>query len=196
MPRDPRQLNKARNAELARIHATSKQLGLDDDTYRAMLREVAGASSAADLDAAGRRRVLDHLGKLGTPYKGKPKNMHKLPGEVDKIEALLADMGLAWAYADAIAQRMWGIPRMAWVRDQEKVRAILAALDAEHQKRSNLETIDRWLLQLGRDREWLELVLWKGAAPKGWERRRATLKAVVAWLAPQVPDKTEGASHG
>jgi phage gp16-like protein len=41
MPSDGR-----RNAELAAIHTAKRQLRLDDDTYRAMLRNLTGCSSA------------------------------------------------------------------------------------------------------------------------------------------------------
>ncbi len=57
-----------RRTELAKIHITASQLGLkskvDDSLYREMLANVGGVSSAADLDAAGRRKVLEHLDSL------------------------------------------------------------------------------------------------------------------------------------
>jgi phage gp16-like protein len=52
---------RRRLRDLALIHLAKGQLGLDEDTYRAMLRGVAGVDSAGDLDAAGRARVLEHL---------------------------------------------------------------------------------------------------------------------------------------
>lgn len=56
-----------RNIELGKIHIGATALGLirsggaDKDGYYAMLQAVAGVASAADLDEAGRRKVLDHL---------------------------------------------------------------------------------------------------------------------------------------
>ena len=44
-----------RNSELGKIHIGKKQLFDDDGDYRDMLQSVAGVSSAADLDEAGRR---------------------------------------------------------------------------------------------------------------------------------------------
>ncbi|MBN8479499.1 MAG: regulatory protein GemA [Burkholderiales bacterium] len=71
-----------RSNELAKIHIAKAQLGLDDDTYRAMLWTVARVRSAKDLDAGGREAVLLHLRGCGwkdtapaggTPYrKGTP----------------------------------------------------------------------------------------------------------------------------
>lgn len=43
---------------LAAIHVAKKQLDLDEDDYRAMLRAEAGVASARDLDEAGARRVM------------------------------------------------------------------------------------------------------------------------------------------
>lgn len=43
---------------LAAIHVAKKQLDLDDDDYRAMLRSEGGVASARDLDDAGARRVM------------------------------------------------------------------------------------------------------------------------------------------
>lgn len=53
--------NKIKQSELAKIHIAKKQLGLDDDTYRAMLKQVAGVISAKDLTAQGRTNVPYHL---------------------------------------------------------------------------------------------------------------------------------------
>jgi phage gp16-like protein len=56
---------RRRLRDLALIHLAKAQLGLDDDTYHAMLRATAGVASAADLNAAGRARVLEHLRSRG-----------------------------------------------------------------------------------------------------------------------------------
>src|SRR4051794_22321687 len=79
--RDPRK------AELAKIHIAAEQLGMDthdkdeNSEYRSMLWTVGRVRSAANLDAAGRARVLDHLkaigfkARRGRPHPGKPHNM-------------------------------------------------------------------------------------------------------------------------
>jgi len=60
-----------RQKELGAIHIAAKQLGLDRDAYEAMLWTVARVRSAADLDWAGRKRVLDHLAACGARIGGK-----------------------------------------------------------------------------------------------------------------------------
>lgn len=128
-----------RAAELARIHCAKRDLGLDDETYRALLEQVAGQRSAAELDAAGRRAVLDHLTNLlkrsGRPtYRRRPTNMRHKP-MLTKIEAYLAEAGRPWSYADAIAKRQCGVERVQWCTD-EQLRAIIAALYRDAQRRS------------------------------------------------------------
>lgn len=54
-----------RRRELGLIHMAKANLALADDSYRAILARVAGVGSAADLDAAGRARVLAHFKSLG-----------------------------------------------------------------------------------------------------------------------------------
>lgn len=132
-------INKYRKSDLAKIHLAKKELGMDDETYRAMLQSVAGVTSAKDLDAEARRKVLDHLRSCGmkfkrssTPrYPGKPHNMD---AQLEKIEALLADMNLPWSYADAMAKRMYKVDRIAWLKDQKQYQGIITALVKKQKK--------------------------------------------------------------
>lgn len=56
-----------RQADLAKIHIAKKDLALDDETYRYVIREVggAGSGSSADLTSLGRARVLQHFKSKG-----------------------------------------------------------------------------------------------------------------------------------
>lgn len=60
-------------AKLAVIHVAKKQLDLDEDDYRAMLRSEAGVDSARDLDEAGARRVMLWFENHGFKRDGKAK---------------------------------------------------------------------------------------------------------------------------
>lgn len=66
-----------RNRELGLIHAAAERQGLDEETYRALLDQVAGVRSAADLDAAGRVAVLR---RLGVRYRRHPRPTLPLSG--------------------------------------------------------------------------------------------------------------------
>ncbi len=58
--------DKYRAKELAKIHATVKSLGLDDETYRAILMEHTRQDSDKSLDRKQRQRVIEHLNHLST----------------------------------------------------------------------------------------------------------------------------------
>nr|WP_064249135.1 regulatory protein GemA [Rhizobium leguminosarum]OAP91270.1 hypothetical protein A4U53_27805 [Rhizobium leguminosarum] len=49
------------SSSIAAIHVAKKQLGLDDDTYRAKLARITGKSSAKDMTEAERQKVLTVL---------------------------------------------------------------------------------------------------------------------------------------
>lgn len=140
--------NNRRNGQLAAIHVCANQLGLDREAYEAVLQRVTGKASSADMDADERHAVLKELRRLGAPqparrtprgrtkpgqYPGRPQNIDREP-MLKKVEQLLAEMGAAWSYADAIARQMFGIERVAWLRKPSQLRAIIAALDARHRK--------------------------------------------------------------
>lgn len=128
--------DSTRTRELAMIHVAKKQLGLDDETYRAMLWTVARVRSSAALDFAGRKNVLDHMKARGfksAPGKrgreGRPHNMEgsERSPQLKKVEALLADAGRPWSYADGIAKRMFQVDRVAFC-DGAQLQAIIAAM--------------------------------------------------------------------
>jgi phage gp16-like protein len=130
---------RRRRAELAKIHLQAKELGLDTDTYRDVLRLVAGVDSAADLDASGRRRVIEHFNaKLGVASAHRTEAPHNLAGKplLAKIEALLADGDKPWSYAEALARRICRRDRLAFCSDVE-LRKIIAALSYDQQRRAS-----------------------------------------------------------
>lgn len=107
-----------RRRELALIHQAKTALGLDDDTYRALLERLTGKRSAADLDWRGRKLVLDHLKAQGARPKSKarPVAPEKAP-LVAKIRAQLINHPtgrLPDSYADGIAKQMFGVDNYTW----------------------------------------------------------------------------------
>lgn len=141
-----------RNTDLAKIHLAKKDLQIDDDQYRDILWTLCRVKTSADLDAYGRAKVLQYFRQLG--WKSKPpKNRGRKPGTLErepylqKIGALLADMGLSWTYAESIAWRVTGgkgqqptseqpgVEKLEWVKQQRHFRAIVTALVKEQHKR-------------------------------------------------------------
>jgi len=104
-----------RQTELAKIHIACKDLGLDEDTYRQVIREVGkvGSGSSKDLSAAGRGRVLAHFISKG--WKPKPrKNKAKSPqmasedlvALIPRIWTAMVDAGVVKS-SDPTALRTW-----------------------------------------------------------------------------------------
>jgi|SRR5579863_3924808 len=57
--------DERRRAELAAIHMRTAALGIEGDDYRAFLKRITGAESAAGMDGRQRGAVLDELRRLG-----------------------------------------------------------------------------------------------------------------------------------
>lgn len=126
-----------RNNALAQIHIAKAQLGLDDETYRAMLWGVARVTTAADLDHAGRAKVLAHLKASGFKDRraGKPRPAPDRAAQMSKIEALLADAGREWAYAHGMAKRMFAIERLEFCTP-DHLQRLIAALVYDQKRRA------------------------------------------------------------
>jgi phage gp16-like protein len=128
-----------RKNDLAKIHIAIKDLGMDDDAYRAMLWTVARVRSAKDLDAHGRSKVLHHLRSVGWRPKRRrdPGNVKSdRDALVGKIKAQLTDLKLPWKYADAIAMRMHSVNSVRFA-NPEQLRDIVAALAYEQRRQAD-----------------------------------------------------------
>lgn len=127
---------------LAKIHIAKAQLGLDDETYRSLLARVAGVRSSKELNPRQVGRVLAEFERLGWKPKpptkaksrAKPKPADASKALVSKIEAQLADAGRPWAYADAMALRMFTVERVEWC-DADQLRRLVAALAYDAKRR-------------------------------------------------------------
>jgi len=133
-----------KNAQLAKIHIAKAQLGMDDDSYRAFLKRVAGVSSSKQLNPKQLGLVLFELEKLGfkpTASKKAGRARPRLPESrqkiLAKIEALLSEAGRPFAYADGMAQQMFKRQRLEWLTDNELYKLMQALIiDANRRKRS------------------------------------------------------------
>jgi phage gp16-like protein len=138
---------QARNASLAQIHIAKKQLTaagvLDDDSYRDMLFAQARVKSAAELDHAGRAKVLAHMRRLGARLgrEGQPftRRGDTVPqdrkAQLDKIGALLADAGREWTYLRGMVKRICGVDALEFCTG-EHLGKLIAALTYDQQRRA------------------------------------------------------------
>ncbi|MFO8052882.1 MAG: phage protein GemA/Gp16 family protein [Candidatus Omnitrophota bacterium] len=60
--------------KLALIHIVKKELGLDDNQYRKILKEAAGVTSAKDLDRSGFRKLMNYFVR-SRHYQPRPKGL-------------------------------------------------------------------------------------------------------------------------
>lgn len=128
-----------RNAELAKIHIAKKQLGMDDDTYRAMLKEIGGHTSSAKLSSLGRAKVLEHLKKIGfkpTAKKGKKRTTPaaRKKAQISKVRAILAESSRDDAYADGMSKKMFQVDRFEWCNG-DQLQKLIAALVYDQKRR-------------------------------------------------------------
>ena len=124
-----------RKKDLARIHLAKKELGLDDDSYRALLQGTTGKASSKDLTTQERWRLMQALEKLGAKSAAKSRSYPGKPAIVTadksaligKIEAQLADASKPWSYAHGIAKRMFKVDQVQ-LCDPKQLHSIVAAL--------------------------------------------------------------------
>jgi phage gp16-like protein len=120
-----------KSKKIAAIHIAKKDLGLDDDTYREMLKAATGKTSCKDMHISDLYKVMEHLKQLG--YKSKRSGYGKRPNPaqgnkalMSKVEALLADRKLHWNYAHSMAKRMYGVEKVDWLESEQLISVITA----------------------------------------------------------------------
>lgn len=116
-----------RRRELAMIHIAKQQLGMEEDSYRAILWTIARVESAADLDWAGRKQLLDHMKKCGfkpTPpkAKGKDRPLATSP-QAQMVRGMWLELHAAGIVKDPSEQaltkwvkRMTGVDSLSWLK--------------------------------------------------------------------------------
>jgi len=135
----------ARRRDLARIHLGKKALRLDDETYRDMLFQLTGKRSAGDMSAPQRYQVLDRMKALGWlesndargKHPGRPRDTAAVP-LLRKVEALLAEAKRPWSYAHAMAERMFHINKVEWLRP-DQMHKLVAALQTDANRHKQKE---------------------------------------------------------
>lgn len=126
--------------KLAQIHIAKAQLGLGDDEYRAILARTAGVSSAKELTNRNVGNVLAEFRRLGWQPKPAKKAGRKTPRPpatrkvvMGKVEALLADAGRPWGYADGMARHMFRVERVDWL-DDAQLHKLMQALIIDNKR--------------------------------------------------------------
>lgn len=114
-----------------------KQLGLDDDTYRAMLNDMFGKTSAGKLDFRQRYRLIKHMEERGVQFtsksksSGKPKeDFYVIPDNVPHVDqkryilALWKELGWKMSGIDTRMKKQFGVEKFLWCNDQQALQTI------------------------------------------------------------------------
>lgn len=130
---------QARQRDLATIHIAAKQLGMDRETYEAMLKTASGrnVSSSSALSDAALKKVIKHLKASGwQPKKSRPQR----DPQARKILAMWIDMAKAGIVRDssdkalnAFVKRTTGKQRLEWLNTQE-ANQVIEALKAMQER--------------------------------------------------------------
>lgn len=142
-------MKTTRQRQIAQIHIAKKDLGMDDDTYRAMLMGVAGVDSSSKLDYAGMTKVLKHLRASGFAAKaggnewgfvfkltlGRQRHAKKIYRLAQRLGT--ADQPKSKAYIEGIAAQMAGTTKPLEFCDEDDLHKIVQALEV-HCKRQEL----------------------------------------------------------
>lgn len=151
---------------IAKVKIAQKQIGMDDDTYHAMLDELFGVESCTKLNNEQLHKLILHFQKCGWQAKrgsarrgadrkrGVPSNLQREP-LMRKIEALLAEKGreegtlMPWAYAVGILKKQTrgagGEVKALEHATGEQLCNVIAALVRDAQRKG------RYVEQWGRD---------------------------------------------
>ncbi|EEE0365898.1 regulatory protein GemA, partial [Salmonella enterica subsp. enterica serovar Oranienburg] len=115
------------------IKAGQSFLGWDDATYRGVLCRLTGKRSSTKCSIRELEDVKEYMHSQGFPRKA-PKGKGRRPNVANrrkailsKIEALLAEGGLSWAYAEGIASHMYKQHVIEWL-DDDQLHGVMVAL--------------------------------------------------------------------
>lgn len=143
----------SRNADLAKIHIGAVQLGMidgpDDSAYRDMLWAVARTRSAAELDAHGRARVLQHLRRCG--WRATYQRKSRGSAQSRLVRSLWLRLRDAGVLGDASERslRKWASGQLHG--DESDAVAAPIELLTPAQLRQLIESLKAWLARLGID---------------------------------------------
>jgi phage gp16-like protein len=139
---------------LAAIHVARKQLGLEEDDYRALLRRVTGKDSAGAMSHEERGRVLAELRRIGFKHASKPAGTgaRALDGPyAGKLRALWIsgwNLGAVQNRTDqallAFVERQTGISHTRFLRDAGDAKKAIEALKDWLAREANVDwSVDR-----------------------------------------------------
>lgn len=132
-PRERHPLTEKRRKLLAMVHMAKKDMGLDEDTYRAMLVEQFGVSSAAALSTVEMERLLKHM-----KSKGWKREDRRTPEQLEQAQlvslknraiTLAEKLENGEARLNGLCRKLFDVSRVEWVRDTGQMQRLLSVLN-------------------------------------------------------------------
>ncbi len=135
------------NDKKAVIHIAKAQVGMTQAEYLDLLGSV-GAESSKDLSDRTFAKVMRRFEELGfrstSKTRKRARKVKTLPRSrreiMSKIEAILLDMGLPWAYVDGIAKKRFKVDTAQWL-DADDLFKVLQMM-IYHQRRNGSKRRD------------------------------------------------------
>lgn len=129
-----------KKALIGAIKAGQKWLLWDDVTYRSTMQRITGKTSSTKCTLEELQKLREYMHEQGFPRKRakrhgrKPNVANRRQAVLGKIEALLADAGRPWQYAESVSQRMFQQKIIEWL-DDEQLTKLLQALIIDARRR-------------------------------------------------------------
>lgn len=126
------------------IKAGQAYLGWDDVVYHSVLARLCdGKTSSTQCTLDELQRVRDYMHNQGFPrhsakHGKRPKVASSRHAILSKIEALLADAGRKWTYAETMCEHMFKVKRLEWL-DTDQLSRLMQALIIDARRRANQE---------------------------------------------------------
>ncbi|MCA1975071.1 MAG: regulatory protein GemA, partial [Caenispirillum sp.] len=140
-PRPAPAKNPVRGQLIGKIHVAKAQMGLDEETYRALLQRVTGQTSSKACSISELESVVRECVNLGwTPKRTTPARSGKArPMAASDVAAKARALWLSlWhlgvvrdpseSALTAFCERQTGMADLAWVRDQKQAVRLIEAL--------------------------------------------------------------------
>lgn len=130
-----------KSALIGAIKAGQNWLQWDDITYRSALQRITGKTSSTKCSLEELQNLREYMHQQGFPrtksrkYGRRPNVASGRQSILAKIEALLADEGRDWSYAESTAKRMFSQPIIEWL-DDEQIKKLMQALIIDARRRS------------------------------------------------------------
>jgi hypothetical protein len=138
----PAAVRDNRRADLAQIHIGMKALRWDDAFYREILWSVCRAKSSAELDMAGRLRLLEHMRACGWSPRQQSPAARAVAAPLSPVQRKMWSLWQQLADAGCVKNRR--MPALlAFVKRQTQVDR-LEWLNAQ-QEDLVVESLKRWL---------------------------------------------------